>query len=77
MTSAVEGLTLVNSTRAIFTEIPLTAKSFYQAKKRLHRIGQDKAVNIQLIAMNETFDDKVARILVDKHRTLERFGILD
>jgi superfamily II DNA or RNA helicase len=76
MLSASEGLTLTNAARAVFAEIPLTAKSFYQSSKRIHRISQDKPVNIQLLALDESFDHTVAKILVNKYGTLEEFGLI-
>ena len=66
------GLTLTASSHVIFAELPWTPGELMQAEDRAHRIGQDEAVLVQYIVVENSIDQKMTRILKTKMEIIDR-----
>ena len=71
--SASEGLTLINSRRVFFIELPWNYTQIYQALKRVHRIGQERDVLVEYCAIDGILDAMVARSIIGKKKTVLEF----
>ena len=60
------GINLVNAHDVIFTNFPFTPDDLEQPYKRLHRIGQTKAVNVYYTICKETIDEYIYDMITDK-----------
>jgi SNF2 family DNA or RNA helicase len=63
------GVTLTKSATAIFVEPPWNATDFAQAEDRIHRISQERQVEIIALWAADTFDDSIRQILTSKSDT--------
>ncbi|XP_020087115.1 SWI/SNF-related matrix-associated actin-dependent regulator of chromatin subfamily A-like protein 1 isoform X1 [Ananas comosus] len=69
------GLTLTAASTVIFAELSWTPGDIIQAEDRVHRIGQESAVNIYYLLANDTIDDIIWDAVLSK---LENLGqVLD
>lgn len=64
------GLTLTASSHVVFAELDWTPGNVTQAEDRCHRIGQLNPVTVQYLLFDNTIDDLIASILVDKGETI-------
>jgi len=55
------GLTLTAADLAVFAELDWVPANMLQAEDRLHRIGQERPVHIQLLVVNESLDARIVR----------------
>ena len=69
------GITLSASSDVVFLEFDWTPATHLQAEDRCHRIGQKDSVNIYYLALNNSIDIRIAKILERKSNILEQ--ILD
>ena len=66
------GLTLTASSHVVFVELPWTPAELTQAEDRCHRIGQHDSVNVQIMALPDSLDARMAELLVSKARIVHR-----
>ena len=64
--SASEGLTLINTSRVLFAELPWNYTNYLQALKRVHRIGQKKPVDVYTVLLKDTFDEAIYNVMKKK-----------
>jgi SWI/SNF-related matrix-associated actin-dependent regulator 1 of chromatin subfamily A len=69
MSAAGEGLTLTRARRCIFAEIPWSPGTLDQCIDRLHRIGQDRPVIVELVVVRDSIDERIARRVLEKRDT--------
>ena len=60
------GINLTRAKYVIFAELDWSPAIHRQAEDRLHRIGQRKAVFAHYLVGEETLDDTIVNVLVDK-----------
>lgn len=60
------GINLVNASDIIVHNFPLTPAELEQGIDRLHRIGQSKSVNVHYTFCEESIDEYIYEIIVDK-----------
>lgn len=65
------GLTLTKSAHVIFAELDWVPGNLSQAEDRCHRIGQDNAVLVQHIVLDQSLDARIAQTVVEKQRVLD------
>lgn len=65
-TAAKEGLTLTKANQAMFVERYWTPADEVQAEDRIHRIGQDKPVDIYYLNVGNTIDDYMRQLVQSK-----------
>jgi superfamily II DNA or RNA helicase len=70
MQAAGVGINLTNSSDMIFLNFPLTPAELYQATDRQHRIGQSKVVNIHYTFCEESIDEYIYDIILDKEKDI-------
>lgn len=66
MVAAGVGINLTNASDVLFLNFPLTPAELYQAIDRCHRIGQGKSVNIHYTFCENSIDEYIYDIIVDK-----------
>jgi SWI/SNF-related matrix-associated actin-dependent regulator 1 of chromatin subfamily A len=66
-----EGLTLTAATTVIFAELPWTPSAVSQAEDRAHRIGQDSAVNVYHLVLEDSLDAYMAKTIVEKQNNID------
>lgn len=66
VTAAGIGINLVNASDVIFCNFPFTPSEMYQAEDRCHRIGQKNNVNIYYTLCEESVDEYIYSLIVDK-----------
>lgn len=71
MKSAGEGLNLQHSSTVIFFEHDYIPTTMVQAVGRVHRVGQERDVNVYHVVMNSTVDAKVYRLARQRHSNIE------
>lgn len=64
------GINLVNASDVIFINFPFTPAKLYQAIDRCHRIGQDRSVNIHYTFCDESIDQYIYDIIIDKEEDI-------
>jgi len=69
------GLTLTASHHVVFAELDWVPANMSQAEDRCHRIGQDDSVLIQHLVLEDSFDARMAKSLVEKQNIID--GVLD
>lgn len=67
------GITLTRADVAVFAELDWTPANLVQAEDRLHRIGQENAVNIYYCVSGESLDARIAGILETKQEVIDAF----
>lgn len=72
ITAAGVGLTLTAASHVIFAELDWVPGNVTQAEDRCHRIGQDSAVLVQHIVLDESLDARLAQALVAKQEIIDR-----
>lgn len=60
------GINLVNASDIIVQSFPLTPSELHQGIDRLHRIGQNKSVNVHYTFCEDSIDEHIFSILEDK-----------
>jgi SWI/SNF-related matrix-associated actin-dependent regulator of chromatin subfamily A-like protein 1 len=70
-----EGIDLTVSSNVAFIEFPWTPGDLNQCSDRCHRIGQKDSVNVYYLLVQNTIEEKIARILDSKKMTLD--SVLD
>lgn len=61
------GISLTASTYVIFAELDWSPAIHWQAEDRLHRIGQTKTVFAHYLEGEDTFDEIISQILLNKN----------
>jgi SNF2 family DNA or RNA helicase len=69
--TAGEGLTLVESSYAVFFDLHWNPAKIWQAEDRIHRIGQKNRVNIYNFIMKNTVEEKIVQKLEEKRKMIE------
>ena len=69
--SAGEGLTLVESSYAVFFDLHWNPAKIWQAEDRVHRIGQKNKVNIYSFVMKNTVEEKIVQKLEEKRKMID------
>jgi len=70
MRAAGVGINLTNSSDVIFLNFPFTCAELYQATDRCDRIGQKFAVNVHYTFCDESIDEYIYEIIVDKEKDI-------
>lgn len=70
MIAAGVGINLVNASDVIFINFPFVPADLYQSIDRLHRIGQNKSVNVHYTFCEESIDDHIYSIILDKDQDI-------
>lgn len=70
MVAAGVGINLTNSSDVIFMNFPFTPAELYQAMDRLHRIGQKSSVNVHYTFCEDSVDEYIYEIIVDKEKDI-------
>lgn len=60
------GINLVNSSKMIFNDLPVTPDKFEQAQKRAHRKGQVKDVDVMIMILENSIDERVFGLIKSK-----------
>ncbi len=71
LTSAGEGLTLTESSYVVFFDLHWNPAKIWQAEDRVHRLGQEKKVNIYKLLMKDTVEEKILKKLEEKSILIE------
>ena len=66
------GITLTASSHVVFAEMDWVPANMQQAEDRCHRIGQKDSVLVQHIVVDGSIDSKMAKILVEKQKILDK-----
>lgn len=74
LTASGTGITLTAADIAIFAELDWTPANLIQAEDRLHRIGQEKNVNIYYCVSPDSLDSRLAGILSEKQHIIDDFN---
>jgi len=70
MRAAGVGINLTNASDVIFVNFPFTVAELYQATDRCDRIGQKFAVNVHYTFCDESIDEYIYEIIVDKEKDI-------
>ena len=70
LTASSLGITMTAATNVIFAEVHWTPALMLQAEDRVHRIGQENAVNIYYLFGKETMDEIIFPILTQKSHVI-------
>ena len=69
------GVNLVNASEVIFCNMPFTAAEVQQCVDRLHRIGQDKPINVYYTICMDTIDEAIYRMI--EHKAEDILNVVD
>jgi SNF2 family DNA or RNA helicase len=72
ITAAGVGITLTAASHVVFAELDWVPGNVTQAEDRCHRIGQENSVLVQHLVFDESLDARMAQVLVDKQRVIDR-----
>lgn len=70
MKAAGVGINLTNASDVIFMNFPFTPAELYQATDRCDRIGQKSCVNVHYTFCDESIDEYIYEIIVDKEKDI-------
>lgn len=70
MLAAGVGINLTNASDVIFINFPFSPADLYQAMDRLHRIGQKSSVNVHYTFCEDSVDEHIYDIIVDKEKDI-------
>ena len=70
LTASSLGITMTAATNVIFAEVHWTPALMLQAEDRVHRIGQENAVNIYYLFGKETMDEIIFPVLTQKSHVI-------
>lgn len=70
MIAAGVGINLTNASDVIFINFPFTPAELYQATDRLDRIGQKSCVNVHYTFCDDSIDEYIYDIIVDKEKDI-------
>lgn len=70
MIAAGVGINLTVAADVIFINMPFTPSELYQATDRLHRIGQKSSVNVHYTFCDESIDEYIYEIILDKEKDI-------
>jgi len=65
------GITLTAANTVLFAELDWVPGNVTQAEDRVHRIGQDQSVNIYHVVLDESIDQRMAEILIEKQNIID------
>lgn len=65
------GINLTVASDVIFTGFPFTPAELWQAIDRLHRIGQNNSVNVHYTICQDSIDEYIYDILLDKEKDIK------
>jgi SWI/SNF-related matrix-associated actin-dependent regulator 1 of chromatin subfamily A len=71
MQAAGVGINLTNASDVIFLNFPLTPAELYQVTDRCDRIGQTVAVNVHYTFCEDSIDEYIYDIIVDKEKDIK------
>lgn len=66
------GITLVASSTVIFGELDWVPGNITQAEDRCHRIGQTDTVFVRHIVLEDSLDERMAQIIVEKQEVIDK-----
>ncbi|XP_034669331.1 SWI/SNF-related matrix-associated actin-dependent regulator of chromatin subfamily A-like protein 1 [Drosophila subobscura] len=69
------GITLTAAELIVFAELDWNPSTLAQAESRAHRIGQTKTVICRYLIANQTADDIIWKMLINKQKVLSKVGI--
>lgn len=70
MIAAGVGINLTVASDVIFINMPFTPSELYQSTDRLHRIGQKSSVNVHYTFCDESIDEYIYEIIMDKEKDI-------
>lgn len=70
MIAAGVGINLTAASDVIFINMPFTPSELYQATDRLHRIGQKSSVNVHYTFCDDSIDEYIYEIIMDKEKDI-------
>jgi SWI/SNF-related matrix-associated actin-dependent regulator 1 of chromatin subfamily A len=70
MIAAGVGINLTVASDVIFINMPFTPSELYQSMDRLHRIGQKSSVNVHYTFCDESIDEYIYEIIMDKEKDI-------
>ncbi len=71
ISSAGEGLTLTKASYTVFFDLHWNPAKIWQAEDRIHRIGQERKVNIYNLIMKNTIEERILKKLEEKRVLIE------
>jgi len=60
------GLTLTKASKMVFVDFPFSPADLAQAEARIYRIGQQRPISIYYAIANDSIDEHIYSIIVDK-----------
>lgn len=69
--SSSSGLTMTGACKLVFNDVPFVPGDLAQAKKRIHRVGQDKPCQI-IYVLGSSVDDYIINMLNSKNKTINK-----
>lgn len=71
MRAAGSGIELFNAVNVVFLNLPFIPSDFEQAVDRLHRIGQNRKVNIFIATVTGTIDERIYKLMSSKMKDIK------
>ena len=68
------GITLTRSSNVVLAELDYSPATISQAVDRCHRIGQKDNVNIYYFVVDESIENRIVSVLVQKTKSFEKLG---
>ena len=72
ITAAGTAVTLTATNQVLFAETSWSPGDLVQAAKRCHRIGQRRPVFVRILALSDSLDEAVSRVLAGKARMISQ-----